>query len=172
MSEENKELTLIEQAEQNSSNYFRQGLNCTECIMCTFLDIYNKDMPRESMALATGFGSGMGETKNTCGAITGAVMALSSVIGRKDPFAKETVGERIRELKEIYGLVGEMVQEIEEHYGTLICKELSAPLGEFEGKARKKNCMQIIGYCGGLAMKYALKAEELEKQKQYVINEN
>ncbi|WP_304508753.1 C-GCAxxG-C-C family protein [Anaerotignum sp.] len=172
MNEENKELTLVEQAEQNSSNYFRQGLNCTECIMCTFLDIYNKDMPKECMALATGFGSGMGETKNTCGAITGAVMALSSAIGRKDPFAKETVRERIFELKGVYSLVGEMIQEIEDHYGTLICKELSSPLGEFEGKARKKNCMEIIGYCGGLAMKYALKAEEMAKENDAVAKEN
>ncbi|KXL54180.1 putative redox-active protein [Anaerotignum neopropionicum] len=172
MSEEQNELTLVEQATQNSSNYFRQGLNCTECIMCTFLDIYNKDMPRECMALATGFGSGMGETKNTCGAITGAVMALSSVIGRKDPFAKETVRERILELKGVYSLVGEMVEEIEDHYGTLICKELSSPLGEFEGKARKKNCMEIIGYCGGLAMKYALKAEELVKEEEILARES
>lgn len=164
MNEETKELTLIEQAEQNSSNYFRQGLNCTECIMYTFLDMYNKDMPKESIALATGFGSGMGDTKNTCGAIIGAVMALSGVIGRKDPFAKETVRERVTELKDVYSLVGDMVREIEDHYGTLICKELSSPLGEFEGKARKKNCMQIIGYCGGLAMKYALKAEAMAKE--------
>ncbi len=166
MDEEKKEMTLVEQAEQSSSNYFRQGLNCTECIMCTFLDLYCQDMPKEVMALATGFGSGMGDTKNTCGAITGAVMAVSSVIGRKNPFEKETVAQRISELKPIYGLIGEMVQEIEDHYGTLICKELSAPMGEFEGKARKKNCMQMIGYCGGLAMKYALKAEEMAKEKE------
>ncbi|WMI81127.1 C-GCAxxG-C-C family protein [Anaerotignum sp. MB30-C6] len=172
MSEETKELTLVEQAEQNSSNYFRQGLNCTECIMCTFLDIYNKEMPRESLALATGFGAGLGNTKNTCGAITGAVMALSSVVGRKDPLAKETVGERVAELRNVYSLVGDMVREIEDHYGTLICKELSDPLGEFEGKARKKNCMQIIGYCGGLAMKYALKAEEMAKEKECVVSES
>lgn len=172
METEKDQFTLVEQAEKSSSNYFRQGLNCTECIMCTFLDIYNKDMPKECMALATGFGSGMGETKNTCGAITGAVMALSSAIGRKDPFAKETVRERIFELKGVYSLVGEMIGEIEDHYGTLICKELSSPLGEFEGKARKKNCMEIIGYCGGLAMKYALKAEEMAKEKDAATKES
>lgn len=155
---ENK-MQLVEQAQQESRNYFRQGLNCTECVMYTFLDLYNKDMPQEIMAAATGFGAGMGDTKNTCGAITGAVMALSSAIGRKDPFAKEGLAERISELRSVYSLVGEMVHEIEAHYGTLICKELSAPLGEFEGKARKKNCMEIIGYCSGLAMEYALKAE-------------
>lgn len=166
MDEEKDELTLVEQAEQSSSNYFRQGLNCTECIICTFFDMDKIDLPKETIALATAFGSGMGNTKNTCGAITGAVMALSGVLGRKNPFEKETVGERIAELKDIYVLIGEMVREIEDHYGTLICKELSAPMGEFEGKARKKNCMQIIGYCGGLAMKYALMAEELAKEKE------
>ena len=161
----NETLTLVEQAQQNSSNYFKQGLNCTECVLCTFFDLHNQAMPKEAMALASAFGAGMGDTKNTCGAITGAVMALSSAIGRKNPFEKETLSERISELKGIYAVTGEMIQEIETHYGTLICKELSDPLGEFEGKARKKNCMQIIGYCGGLAMKYALKAEEMAKEK-------
>ena len=48
-----------------------------------------------------------------------------------------------------------MVQEIEQHYGTLICKELSAPHGDFAGKERKKNCKQVISYCAGLVAKYA-----------------
>ncbi len=166
MDEKENSLTLVEQAAQNSSGYFRQGLNCSECVLCSFFDLYNQAMPKEAMALASAFGAGMGNTKNTCGAITGAVMALSSVIGRKNPFEKETVRERIGELKEIYVLTGEMIREIEAYYGTLICKELSAPMGEFEGKARKKNCMQIIGYCGGLAMKYALRAEEIAKENE------
>lgn len=164
--EEEKDRSIIEQAEETSRNYFRQGLNCTECVLCSFMDHYQTELPRETLALATGFGGGLGHTKNTCGAITGAVMALSSAIGRKNPFERETPPERIQELKGIYAIVGDMVHEIEAHYGTLICRELSDPLGEFEGKARKKNCMQIIGYCGALAMEYALKAEELNKDRE------
>ena len=34
--EETKELTLPEQARDQAKNYFRQGMNCTECVMQTF----------------------------------------------------------------------------------------------------------------------------------------
>lgn len=153
--DENKELTVVEKVEQDAKNCFKQGLNCSECVMTAMLNNFETGLPAEVITLATGFGGGMGHTKNTCGAITGAVMALSAMVGRKNPMAKETMPERIAELQDIYGVVGKMVNEIKEEYGTLICSELSDPLGDWEGKARKRNCMQMITYCAGLAAKYA-----------------
>ena len=47
------------------------------------------------------------------------------------------------------------IREMEEEYGTLICAELSAPHGDFDGRTRKKNCMQMIAHCCRLAEKYA-----------------
>lgn len=152
--------TLPEQAQEHAKNYFRQGLNCSECVMQTFLDLHGSALPKEIVCLATGFGGGMGHTKNTCGAITGAVMALSAVVGRENPMAKDNMAERIQELNGIYDIVGEMVQEMEEKFGSLICSELSAPHGDFECKARKKSCMQMIGDCAALAMQYIEKAEQ------------
>ena len=153
--DENKELTVVEKVEQDAKNCFKQGLNCSECVMTAMLNNFETGLPAEVITLATGFGGGMGHTKNTCGAITGAVMALSDMVGRKNPMAKETMPERIAELQDIYGVVGKMVNEIKDEYGTLICSELSDPLGDWEGKARKRNCMQMITYCAGLAAKYA-----------------
>lgn len=155
MMDENKELTLREKVEQDAKNNFKQGLNCAECVMTAMMNHFETGLPKEAIKLATGFGGGMGHTKNTCGAITGAVMALSAIVGRENPMAKETMPERIAELQDIYAVVGPMVHEMEEEYGTLICSELSNPHGEWEGKARKKNCMQMISYCAGLAAKYA-----------------
>lgn len=152
---EEKKLTAIEQTEQDAKNGFRQGLNCAECVVGSFMEHYETPFGKDVIALATGFGGGMGHTKNTCGAVTGAVMALSMVVGRREPMAKETMAERIQELNGIYGIVGRMVEEAKAEYGTLICSELSAPHGDFEGKARKKSCMQMIGYCAALAAKYA-----------------
>ena len=153
--DENKELTVVEKVEQDAKNCFKQGLNCSECVMTAMMNNFETGLPAEVITLATGFGGGMGHTKNTCGAITGAVMALSAMVGRKNPMAKETMPERIAELQDIYGVVGKMVNEIKDEYGTLICSELSDPLGDWEGKARKRNCMQMITYCAGLAAKYA-----------------
>lgn len=153
--DENKQLTVVEKVEQEAKNCFKQGLNCSECVMTAMLNNFETGLPAEVITLATGFGGGMGHTKNTCGAITGAVMGLSAMVGRKNPMAKETMPERIAELQDIYAVVGKMVNEIKDEYGTLICSELSDPHGDWEGKARKRNCMQMITYCAGLAAKYA-----------------
>ena len=49
----------------------------------------------------------------------------------------------------------EQIEEIEAKYGTLICREMSQPFGDFDSKPRKKNCMEITAYCAALAVKYA-----------------
>lgn len=162
--DENKELTLVEKVEAEAKECFRSGLNCSECVMTAFLNNFETGLPKEAVKLATGFGGGMGHTKNTCGAITGAVMALSAIVGRENPTAKETMAERVQELQQgVYPVVGKMVHEMEEKYGTLICSELSNPHGDWEGKARKKNCMAMITECAALAAKHA---EEYLKEKK------
>ena len=133
--EENRELTRAELVEQDAKECFKQGLNCSECVMTAFLNHFETGLPKEVVKLATGFGGGMGHTKNTCGAIT--------------------------ELQQgIYPIVGKMVNEIKDEYGTLICSELSNPFGDFACKERKKNCMTMIMHCANLAAKYAEEAQK------------
>ena len=155
-----KDKTLEERmllADEIARGYFRQGLNCSECVLRTFLDIYDVDLPDAVLCMATGFGGGIGHTKNTCGAITGAVLALGTLKGRRAPFgSKEEMGERVADLqKNIYPVFKQMIEEIEAKYGTLLCREMSEPFGDFDSKPRKKNCMEITAYCASLAVKYA-----------------
>ena len=148
---------LMALADELGRNYFRQGLNCAECVLRTFMDIYECDVPDEVICMATGFGGGMGHTKNTCGAITGAVLALGLLKGRREPFGpKEEMGARVKHLQgEIYPVFGGMIEEMEGHFGTLICKEMAQQFEDFDSKPRKKNCMETIAYCAALAVKYA-----------------
>ena len=157
---EEKVLTPVEQAEQAARGYFKQGLNCSECVLAAFFDVHGTTLPREAITLCTGFGGG-----NLCGAVAGAVMALSTVVGREDPFAKASMDERICELQEdIYPKVAALIKDIEAEYGTLICRELCDPFGDFECKERKKNCMKLIGRCAALAEQHALIADEEKAQ--------
>ena len=163
--EEKKELSLQEKVSEDAKGCFKQGLNCAECVMTAMLENFDTGLPKEVIKLSTGFGGGMGHTKNTCGAITGAVMALSAIVGRENPTAKETVAERIQELQQgIYPAVGAMVNEIKDTYGTLVCSELSAPHGDWGGKARKQNCLSMITHCAGLAAKYAEECRDQVKE--------
>ena len=149
---------LRTQAEESAKNYFRQGLNCAECALKSFLDLGLTDDSPEVVAMASGFGGGIGLTRNTCGAVLGAAMAIGTLRGRRDPLAKETLQERIEELygtDGIYQLYRRFVEEVEGKYGTIVCREMTAGY-EWEGKPRKKNCQEIIRYTAGLAVKYAL----------------
>ena len=148
---------LMALADELGRGYFRQGLNCAECVLRSFMDIYEVNVPDEVICMATGFGGGMGHTKNTCGAITGAVLALGLVKGRRDPFGpKDEMAARVKQLQgEIYPVFGQMVEEMKAHFGTLICSEMAQQFEDFDSKPRKKNCMETIAYCAALAVKYA-----------------
>ena len=148
---------LMALAEELGRGYFRQGLNCAECVLRTFMDIYECNVPDDVICMATGFGGGMGHTKNTCGAITGAVLALGLVKGRRNPIGpKEEMPQRVKQLQgEIYPVFHGMVLEMQEHFGTLICREMAEQFGDFDSKPRKKNCMETVAYCAALAVKYA-----------------
>lgn len=155
-----KDKTLEEKmalADEIARGYFRQGLNCSECVLRTFMDMYETNLPDDILCMASGFGGGIGHTKNICGAITGSVLALGTIKGRRDPFGpKEEMGARVKNLQQnIYPVFGDMVRDIESEYGTLICSEMSQPFGDFDSKPRKKNCMEIIAYCARLTVKYA-----------------
>lgn len=148
-------------AEQGAREYFRQGLNCAECALKSFLDLELTDFSPEIVALASGFGGGIGQTRNTCGAILGAAMAIGTLRGRKNPFEKETLKERIAQLNDddgVYQVFRRFIEELEEKYGTIVCRELAQGY-EWEGKARKKNCQEITGYATSLAVKYALEQQ-------------
>ncbi|NLK36911.1 MAG: C_GCAxxG_C_C family protein [Epulopiscium sp.] len=154
---------LMQEADTIAKNYFKQGLNCSECVLRTIMDLNDTGLPPEVIRLASGFGAGMGKTKNTCGAITGAVLAVGATQGRANPMEKPTTAERAKELVDVYKPFASMIHEIEDTYGTLICKELSDPHGDFECKERKKSCMQIIGYCAALAEKYTAEAKKMQQ---------
>jgi|SRR5665647_2086926 len=92
-------------------------------------------------------------TKNTCG----ATLAVATIKGRNNPFSKETPEERVAELNNengIYSIFGSLVNEFQEKYGTLLCKGLAEPYGEWHSRERKKNCQEIIGCASTLAVKY------------------
>jgi len=144
-------------AEEQGRNYFRQGLNCTECLMHTMMDLYETGLPDEAIRLATGFGGGIGNTKHICGAITGAVMALGVIRGRENPTGpREEMKERTKHLQQdIYPVFAKMREELEKEYGTLICSEMTRVFEDFHSKQRMRTCMDIVGFCAKTAVKYA-----------------
>lgn len=145
-----------EKIKNDSRNYYREGLNCSECVFKSFLDLGISGFSQEVVALSSGFGGGIGMTKNTCGAVLGASLSVAATKGRKNPLSKETAEERIEELTDIYSTFNELINEFTEKYGTILCKELTSCYSDWHSKERRKGCQDIIGYASTLAIKYAM----------------
>lgn len=81
---------LIEQAKVNTKQNYRDANNCAESVLKAIIDTNITDFPPEVVALATGFGG------NTCNALTGGIMGIGTVHGRRNPTDRELkMDERI-----------------------------------------------------------------------------
>ncbi len=61
-----------------AADFHAQGFNCAQSVICAVAPELGLDA-HTVFALAEGFGAGMGGMSETCGAITGGVMALGQV---------------------------------------------------------------------------------------------
>lgn len=62
--------------------YFRSGLNCAQSVFAAFCDDLQFDHS-SALSVSAGFGGGMGRLQLTCGAVTGAFMAIGVYNSKK-----------------------------------------------------------------------------------------
>jgi C_GCAxxG_C_C family probable redox protein len=101
---------------ENAVLKFKEGFSCSQAILSTFASDLGLDR-ETALKIADGFGGGMGNMGETCGAVTGAFMVLGLKYGRtraEDDEAKE----------EINALVREFVGRFRERHGSIRCGEL------------------------------------------------
>jgi C_GCAxxG_C_C family probable redox protein len=100
---------------EEAKSLFAQGFSCSQAIMGAYAPSLGLD--REiGLKLGSGFGGGMGRLGETCGAVTGAFMALGLRYGSTIPEqqAKEAV----------YGKVREFAERFRARCGSLVCRDL------------------------------------------------
>ncbi len=131
---------------------FQQGFDCSQVVLMAFAEELGY-APEELARAAAGFGGGMFRG-DTCGAVTGALMALGMRFGHAVPGdldQKEFMTEKVHEFQEAFT----------EEFGTTICRELIgydfSQEGEFE-KADSSGVM--VMKCPG----FCLKAIEVVQQ--------
>ena len=127
---------------QKGKDVFASGLYCAESVLTVIAEeegIYSDILP----SIATGFCGGMSRTCNMCGAVTGGILALNLVYGRKS--ANDSVEEN-------YQAVQKLISNFEEEFGSVNCQELlGCDLGTDEGQqifSDKKlylNCSEYTG---------------------------
>lgn len=124
---------------QKAIAYFEEGFNCSEAMLKAYLDVYGKD-PNLGAA-ASGFGGGIGGKGITCGAVSGAVIAIGLHYNRQSSTEKE-----------LYGKVRENARELLEEFARInnssYCKELQPyDLTTMEGREKLHNDPQVMAKC-------------------------
>jgi len=155
----NKEQT-IEAIRERAKGNFSKGFNCAECVLEAVLATVDTGLPPESLKMATGFGGGIGLFGDTCGAITGAVLAVGAVHGRaqlpQNEDRKAAMKEASRELygrPGLYRLFNQIPSRVEEKYGHTLCRELTKfwQDGQWLCRDHAMNCRDIITDAAGIA---------------------
>lgn len=95
--------------------YYNSGydLNCAEAILYAANDAYDLHLTKDTLKTMAGFGGGMA-IEETCGAVTGAIAALSIMF----------VEDRAHEGEKIKTLVVKLFDRVEKRLGTNNCKLL------------------------------------------------
>lgn len=93
-----------------------RGYNCAQAVICSFSDVL--DVPEETLfAACEGFGTGMGNMQQVCGAVSGAVMLAGLKNSTKNLIHPDSTGSTLRFAREI-------TKAFEEKNQTVVCKEL------------------------------------------------
>ncbi len=136
---------------------FKIGPNCAECVLKSIIAADITDLNDRDIRLATGFGGGIGKYGLTCGALTGAVIAVSSVYGREEPMKLkklELIKEQLSGEGGIYSIFNELAYEFEEAMGSTVCKEIIDITGENALELKKQKCQKAVSVGSELAYKY------------------
>lgn len=97
-----------------ASDYMlRNDLNCAETMLRGANEAFDLGLPETALRVAAGFGGGMGR-EGTCGALTGALMALGALRSAGKSHQDPGFG----------ALRDELVRRFEERFGSLECSEI------------------------------------------------
>ena len=128
------------EAKERAAEIFEQGHNCAQAVFAAFAEELGID---EELALkiASSFGGGISGTRETCGAITGMLMASGVGFGYIHPKGREEKNVLNEKLQS-------MMKEFTDVYKTVNCGEL-LKLGE-EQKIEKP-CVEYVKLAASIA---------------------
>ncbi len=118
-------------ATQKTFDYFQSGFHCAESISKAIVEIYGETPAHDIPKVASGFGGGIGKCKeDTCGAVTGGIIALGYLYGRTEPGT---------DFRNAWELSAEFRKQFIDKFGTANCGRLLEQFGEQENMIKCKN---------------------------------
>ena len=105
-------------AADRAERLFRDGANCAQAVLQAVAEGAGLACPACIPAVALGMGGGIAHTGRTCGAATGAVMAIGLAVDR---FSSAPAADK---KKRAYALGGDLVRQFEAAFGTADCERI------------------------------------------------
>lgn len=108
----------VEWAVKRAGELFaRDAYNCSMAVVSSLAELMGRD-PTDLLPLAAPFGGGIARAGLTCGALTGAVLALGMIAGPRE--------YRDRKNRETaYRLITPLVEEFHRNLGSALCAEIT-----------------------------------------------
>jgi C_GCAxxG_C_C family probable redox protein len=115
---------------EKAVEYFRNKFNCSQAVFTVFGTEYGMS-ENECLKVACAFGGGMGRQLLTCGAVTGAMMALGLKYGKGLIDSEE-------QKQQTYSKTRELFAEFIKLHGSTNCRELLDGLDMNNSEDHKK----------------------------------
>jgi C_GCAxxG_C_C family probable redox protein len=132
---------------------FEEGFSCAQAVLSAYGPQFG--LERElALRVAGAFGGGMGRMGRTCGAVTGALMAIGLQYGKTEAEDDETK-------EACYNLAGKFVEQFELRHGAITCQEL---LGYKIGIPEERELAKEQGLFDTLCPKLVRDAAEIVEQ--------
>jgi C_GCAxxG_C_C family probable redox protein len=96
---------------------FREGFNCSQSVLMAFAGRFGMD-GAQAARVASAFGGGMARHGSTCGAVTGALMAVGLHAGH-------AVAEEAAARDDVYARAQALMARFEERHGATACRALT-----------------------------------------------
>ncbi len=130
---------LREEAEKKTFDYFQSGFNCAEAVSKAITDMFGQEQARDIPKVATAFGGGIGRSKEeTCGTLTGGIIALGYLFGRVEPAENPN---------KVHELAAEFRKRFVEKLGASVCKDILKEFGEQENFVK---CKKMTAEAAGI----------------------
>lgn len=109
-------MNATEKKQELAAATFRSGYNCAQSVLSSFSSDFT--IERDTLLrLASPFGSGIAKTQETCGAVTGGIMAIGLKYGKGINGTEE---EKAR----AYELSRRLITEFSKEHGCTTCRTL------------------------------------------------
>jgi C_GCAxxG_C_C family probable redox protein len=168
---------IIERVRQRARKNFSLGYNCAEAVFEAVLGECDLDLPPEALRLATGFGGGVGLYGDTCGALVGAVLAVSAVHGRRalpDGEGREVAmksKEQFYGRPGIYRLFNQLPNRFAERFGSTQCRDLTRKWqNDWLCREHALSCREIMTDVAGYAAELVLGDAAAEMNRPFGAN--